>query len=104
MEFSARSNLVGSTARSVNSVGRKVTAEGQLKRTDIRAPQDGTVFQSNIHTVGGVVTAGDTMMMVVPDADSLTVEAKANPQDIDQVQKRTDRAVASFRVQSAHDT
>ena len=69
----------------MNSVGRKVTAEGQLKRTDIRAPQDGTVFQSNIHTVGGVVTAGDTMMMVVPDADSLTVEAKANPQDIDQV-------------------
>ena len=25
------------------------------------------------------------MMMVVPDADSLTVEATANPQDIDQV-------------------
>jgi HlyD family secretion protein len=66
-------------------VERKVTAEDQLKRTDIRAPQDGTVFQSNIHTVGGVVTAGDTMMMVVPDADSLTVEAKVNPQDIDQV-------------------
>jgi HlyD family secretion protein len=66
-------------------VERKVTAEDQLRWTDIRAPQDGTVFQSNIHTVGGVVTAGDTMMMVVPDADSLTVEAKVNPQDIDQV-------------------
>jgi len=36
-------------------------------------------------TVGGVVTAGDAIMMVVPDADSLTVEAKVNPQDIDQV-------------------
>jgi len=67
-------------------IERKVTAEDQLKRVDIRAPQDGTVFQSNVHTVGGVITAGDAIMLVVPDADSLTVEAKVNPQDIDQVQ------------------
>jgi HlyD family secretion protein len=67
-------------------IERKVTAEDQLKRVDIRAPQDGTVFQSNVHTVGGVITAGDAIMMIVPDADSLTVEAKVNPQDIDQVQ------------------
>ena len=66
-------------------VERKVTAEDQLKRIDIRAPQDGTVFQSNVHTVGGVITAGDAIMMVVPDADNLTVEAKINPQDIDQL-------------------
>ncbi|AMN40735.1 HlyD family type I secretion periplasmic adaptor subunit [Rhodoplanes sp. Z2-YC6860] len=68
-------------------VERKVAAEDQLKRTDIRAPQDGTVFQSNVHTVGGVVTAGDAIMMIVPDADSLTVEAKVNPQDIDQLRE-----------------
>jgi HlyD family secretion protein len=67
-------------------VERKVTAEDQLKRIDIRAPQDGTVFQSNVHTVGGVITAGDAIMMVVPNADNLTVEAKVNPQDIDQLQ------------------
>src|SRR5882724_6729238 len=66
-------------------VERKVAAEDQLRRVDLRAPQDGTVFQSNAHTVGGVVTAGDAIMMIVPDADSLTVEAKVNPQDIDQV-------------------
>ena len=66
-------------------VERKITAEDQLKRVDIRAPQDGMVFQSNVHTVGGVITAGDAMMMIVPDADNLTVEAKVNPQDIDQV-------------------
>jgi HlyD family secretion protein len=68
-------------------VERKVTAEDQLKRIEIRAPQDGTVFQSNVHTVGGVITAGDAMMLIVPDADSLTVEAKVNPQDIDQVRE-----------------
>ncbi len=68
-------------------VERKVTADDQLKRIEIRSPQNGTVFQSNVHTVGGVVTAGDAMMMVVPAADSLTVEAKVNPQDIDQVRE-----------------
>jgi HlyD family secretion protein len=68
-------------------VERKVTAEDQLKRIEIRAPQDGTVFQSTVHTVGGVITAGDAMMLIVPEADSLTVEAKVNPQDIDQVRE-----------------
>jgi HlyD family secretion protein len=67
-------------------VERKVTAEDQLKRMEIRAPQDGTVFQSSVHTVGGVITAGEPIMLIVPDADKLAVEAKVNPQDIDQLQ------------------
>ncbi len=83
-------------------VERKVTAEDQLKRIEIRAPQDGMVFQSNVHTVGGVITAGDAIMLIVPDADNLTVEAKVNPQDIDQVRDRPDRAAASLRLQPAH--
>jgi len=37
-------------------VERKVTAEDQLRRIDIRAPQDGMVLQSTVHTVGGVIT------------------------------------------------
>jgi HlyD family secretion protein len=67
-------------------IERKVTAEDQLKRVDIRAPQDGMVFQSTVHTVGGVITAGDVIMLIVPDADQLSVESKVNPQDIDQIQ------------------
>jgi HlyD family secretion protein len=67
-------------------VERKVTAEDQLRRIDIRAPQDGIVLQSTVHTVGGVITAGDAIMMVVPRADDLSVEAKVNPQDIDKLQ------------------
>ncbi len=67
-------------------VERKVTAEDQLRRTDIRAPQTGTVFQSAVHTVGGVITAGEPIMLIVPDADKLQVEARVHPQDIDQVQ------------------
>ena len=57
-----------------------------MRRIDIRAPQDGVVLQSTVHTVGGVITAGDAIMMVVPRADDLSVEAKVNPQDIDKLQ------------------
>jgi HlyD family secretion protein len=67
------------------AVERKVTAEDQLKRTDIRAPQDGVVFQSTANTVGGVVTAGDQIMQIVPESDKLSVEVKVEPKDIDLV-------------------
>jgi HlyD family secretion protein len=67
-------------------VERKVTAEDQLKRIYIRAPQDGVVLQSNVHTVGGVITPGEAIMLIVPETDNLMVEAKVNPRDIDQVQ------------------
>jgi HlyD family secretion protein len=67
-------------------VERKVTAEDQLKRTEIRAPQDGTVFQTTANTVGGVVTPGDPIMLIVPESDNLLVEVKVDPKDIDQVQ------------------
>ncbi|NUR12157.1 MAG: HlyD family type I secretion periplasmic adaptor subunit [Bradyrhizobium sp.] len=67
-------------------IERKVAAEDQLRRVDIRAPQDGMVLQSTVHTVGGVVTAGDTLMLIVPQTDDLQVEAKVNPVDIDKLQ------------------
>ncbi|CDX13995.1 Type I secretion system membrane fusion protein PrsE [Mesorhizobium sp. ORS 3324] len=64
---------------------KKVAAEDQLARIDIRAPVSGTIHQSTIHTVGGVVGAGEPIMLIVPDTDRLTVEVKAAPQDIDQL-------------------
>ncbi|MFZ1923166.1 MAG: HlyD family type I secretion periplasmic adaptor subunit [Xanthobacteraceae bacterium] len=67
-------------------VERKITAEDQLRRTDIRAPQDGIVFQLTANTVGGVIAAGDPIMMIVPEDDKLQVEAKVDPKDIDDVQ------------------
>jgi len=67
-------------------IERKVAAEDQLKRIDLRAPQDGIVLESKVHTVGGVIPAGDAIMLIVPESDNLMVEAKVNPHDIDQVQ------------------
>jgi HlyD family secretion protein len=66
-------------------IERKVTAEDQLKRVDIRAPQNGVVHQLSVHTVGGVVSPADPVMLIVPEADLLTVEARISPQDIDQL-------------------
>jgi HlyD family secretion protein len=66
-------------------VERKVTAEDELKRMDLRAPQAGTVHQSTAHTVGGVINSGEEIMLIVPKADNLAVEVKVAPQDIDQL-------------------
>ena len=64
---------------------RKVAAEDQLKRIEIRAPQDGIVFQSTANTVGGVISAGDPIMLIVPETDQLMVEVKIDPKDIEQI-------------------
>ena len=65
---------------------RRVTAEDQLKRIDIRAPMSGTVHQLAVHTVGGVINQTEPLMLIVPQADRLVVELRINLQDIDQVQ------------------
>jgi HlyD family secretion protein len=64
---------------------RKVLAEDQMKRIDIRAPQDGMIHQLSVHTVGGVIAPGEAIMLIVPQADALTVEAKLAPQEVDLV-------------------
>jgi len=72
-------------ARTAEMIERKVAAEDQLKRVDIRAPIDGVVLQLTVHTVGGVITAGEAIMLIVPQTETLQVEAKIPPQEIDQV-------------------
>ena len=77
---------LGETRAKVSEfVERKIATDDQLKRIDIRAPQNGIVQQLTVHTVGGVVAAGETIMLIVPDADTLMVEVKIAPQDIDQL-------------------
>lgn len=64
---------------------RKIAAVDQLNRIDIRAPQSGRVHELSVHTVGGVITPGEQIMQIVPDADALAVEVKIAPRDVDQV-------------------
>ena len=68
---------------------KRVAAEDKLKRVDIRAPQSGVVHQLNVHTVGGVIAppsvSAEPIMLIVPEADNLIVEAKVQPKDVDQL-------------------
>ncbi len=56
-----------------------------LTRTVIRAPVSGTIMDLQVHTVGAVVSPGAEIMYVVPQDDTMIVEAIVNPNDIDQV-------------------
>jgi HlyD family secretion protein len=70
---------------------RQIAAEDQLRHVDIRAPQTGRVHELKVHTVGGVIAEGETIMLIVPEDDMLSVEAKVRPEDIDQL--RADQRV-----------
>ena len=64
---------------------RRVAAETRLGRTEIRSPKSGFVHQLNVHTVGGVIQAGEPVMVIIPERDVLVLEAMVEPQYIDQV-------------------
>ena len=64
---------------------RRISAADQFRRIELRAPQSGIVHQLSVHTVGGVISAGETLMVIVPQTDGLSVEARVPPQHIDQV-------------------
>ncbi|RKE80266.1 HlyD family type I secretion periplasmic adaptor subunit [Rhizobium sp. AG855] len=91
--FQIDQQLRGDVAKELNDVSsslselkeRKVAAEDQLRRLDIRAPQDGTIHQLSIHTIGGVILAQETLMLIVPQSDLLVADVRISPQDIDQV-------------------
>jgi HlyD family secretion protein len=66
-------------------VERKVTAEDQLRRVDIRAAgRHGAAIHGPYR--GGVITAGDAIADDRAAGEDLSVEAKVNPQDIDKLQ------------------
>ena len=66
-------------------VERGVAARDLLDRIEMRAPTSGVIHKLSAHTIGGVIRTGDVIMEIVPDADDLLVEARLQPQDIDQV-------------------
>ncbi|MCE4052356.1 HlyD family type I secretion periplasmic adaptor subunit [Pseudomonas sp. Au-Pse12] len=50
--------------------------------TSLKAPVDGTVQQLAIHTVGGVVTAAQPLMVIVPSDQPVEVEAMLENKDV----------------------
>lgn len=64
---------------------REIAAKDRLNRIDIRAPQSGVVHELAVHTIGGVITAAEAILLIVPEEEDLLVEARFSPTEIDQV-------------------
>ncbi len=64
----------------------RVTAADALVRGEIRAPQAGRVIGLAIHTIGGVVGAGDSLLDIVPADARLEIAARISPTDVEKVQ------------------
>jgi HlyD family secretion protein len=64
---------------------RHLAARDQMARTVIRAPTAGTVHELALHTVGGVITPAEVLMLLVPDDDTLAIEARLGADKVDQV-------------------
>ncbi|HDY7864413.1 TPA: HlyD family type I secretion periplasmic adaptor subunit [Vibrio vulnificus] len=68
-------------------------AQDIYKRTGIRAPISGKVVNMKVFTEQGVIRSGETLLELVPDDDSLIVEARVSPQDIDLISPGLDARV-----------
>lgn len=70
-------------ARVFDLQDRLTSATDVLKRREVKATTDGTIVNSRVHTVGGVVRAGDPLMELVPSNDDMIIEAMVSPMDVD---------------------
>lgn len=64
---------------------RRLAIASRLERMVIKSPITGDVYQLAVHTVGGVIGPGEPLMLIVPEADELILQAQVMPQDIDKV-------------------
>ncbi len=60
-------------------------AQDVAVRRDITAPEDGTVLNQRVFTIGAVLRPGDPVMDLVPTQDRLVAEVNVQPNDIDVV-------------------
>ena len=59
-----------------------VKAEQRMREQRLTAPVDGVVQQLAVHTIGGVVTPAETLMVLVPTESRLEIEAVVANKDI----------------------
>ncbi len=84
-KVNAQRELRTAEARIAELLEREVAAKDKLNRIDIRAPRTGVVHELAVHTVGGVITTAEQLMLIVPEDDGLAVQARIQPNDIDHV-------------------
>jgi hemolysin D len=76
------SDLADAEQKSAELTQDLIKAEQKMDERVLRAPVDGTVQQLAIHTIGGVVTPAQQLMMIVPADSHLEAEAMVSNRDI----------------------
>ncbi|MEQ1494308.1 MAG: HlyD family type I secretion periplasmic adaptor subunit [Novosphingobium sp.] len=80
---------------------RLIAARERLDKETVRAPATGHVVGLNVHTVGGVVAPGETLMQIVPDNRELVISAKMTPSDADSVKIGMDGQIKFSSLQDS---
>lgn len=81
----AGQELASVSAQLGDQTVRSIAATDAADRTMLRAPYDGVIDKLAYQTIGGVVSAAQTIMEVVPDSEPLIVEVAVSPTDVDQI-------------------
>lgn len=83
-----KENEVGLSDVQKEATGQDSRIKGlafELANTVVKAPSEGVVVGLNVHTVGGVIPAGYSLMELVPKNEELKVEVQIPTNMIDQV-------------------
>ena len=78
-------DLRDTQAKLLEVIPRRANAQAVLGRIEIRAPYTGRVVGLNVFSVGGVINRGDKILDIVPDQESLIIEAQVAVEDISEV-------------------
>jgi len=82
-------DLRDTQAKMLEVIPKATNAKAVLGRMEIRSPYTGRVVGLNVFSVGGVIQRGDKILDIVPDEDSLTIEAQIAVEDISDVHPDT---------------
>lgn len=72
---------------------RLLAAKDTLDRTTIKSPNDGFVVGLTTFTLGGVIKPGEAVMQVIPEGDTLVLEAQVRVEDIESLRPSLDAIV-----------
>ena len=68
-----------------NIVQQVLATQDKLQRIEIQAPVGGIIHQLSVFTIGGVIGPGATIMQIIPQDKGFEVEARVEPQFVDQL-------------------
>jgi HlyD family type I secretion membrane fusion protein len=78
-------DLRDTQAKMIEVIPKAMNAKAVLGRMEIRAPYPGRVVALSVFSVGGVIQRGEKILDIVPDHDSLTIEAQIAVEDISDI-------------------